>query len=229
MGDTSPIASATELVTGIWHWATRHPDWHPGQFGAEVGSYAVEAGDELLLVDPLLPADYPEPVLELIDRLAAERSVHALITIGYHVRSAEHLCERYGGRIWGPRNCASRLGNEALLTELTPDAPGPAGVSAFAIGSPVRSERPLWLPSQRALAFGDALVTTPDGELRAWVQDEVDEKRLRWYRDRFAPTLEPLLELPVEHVLVTHGDPVVEDGARALRDAVAAEPWYHRG
>jgi hypothetical protein len=72
-------------------------------------------------------------------------------------------------------------------------------------------------------------VTTPNGDLRVWLQDPVDDKRLRWYRERFAPTLDPLLELPAERILVTHGEPVLEDGAAVLREAVAAEPWHHRG
>jgi glyoxylase-like metal-dependent hydrolase (beta-lactamase superfamily II) len=217
------------LAAGLWRWTARHPEWHPGEFGAEVGSFALEAGGDLLLIDPLLPGDDDTPVLELLDELARDRAVHVLITIGYHVRSAETLCERYGGRVYGPHTCESRLQDTTLLTELEPGEPGPAGVTAFPIGRPRRTERPLWLPSHAALAFGDAVVTTPDGELRVWVQDPVDEKRRRWYRERFAPTLEPLLELPVERVLVTHGDPVLEDGAEALREAVAAEPWYHHG
>jgi hypothetical protein len=36
-------------------------------------------------------------------------------------------------------------------------------------------------------------------------------------RDR----LRPLLELPIENVLVSHGDPIVGDGRRALADALA--------
>ena len=217
-----------ETVPGIWRWTARHPDWHPGEFGAEVASFALETGDDLLLVDPLLPED-GAPVLDLLDRLAKGRAASSLITIGYHVRSAESLAERYGGRIFGPPTCAKRLKNADLLTDLTPDSPGPAGAQAFAIGKPRRSERPLWFPSHRALAFGDALVTNPAGELRIWVQDPVDHKLLRFYRERFVPTLDPLLDLPVEHVLATHGEPVVGGGAKALREAVEAEPWYHRG
>jgi glyoxylase-like metal-dependent hydrolase (beta-lactamase superfamily II) len=217
------------LATGLWRWTARHPEWHPGEFGAEVGSYALATDGDLLLIDPLLPADDERPVLDLLDGLGGDRAVNVLITIGYHVRSAEQLCERYGGRVYGPRTCESRLREPALLTELTPDAPGPAGVRAFPIGRPRRTERPLWLPSHAALAFGDAIVTTPEGDLRVWVQDPVDDKRLRWYSERFAPTLEPLLELPAERVLVTHGEPVLKDGTKTLREAVAAGPWYHRG
>jgi glyoxylase-like metal-dependent hydrolase (beta-lactamase superfamily II) len=222
------VTPPAEIAPGIWRWTARHPEWHPGEFGAEVASFALHTGDDLLLIDPQLPED-DAPVLEWLDGLANDSAVHALITIGYHVRSAEALCERYGGRIYGPHTCAKRLTNEKLLTEFTPGTPGPAGSSAFAIGKPRRTERPLWLPSHNALAFGDAIVTTPENELRVWSNTPLDAKVRRFYRERFAPTLEPLLELPVEHVLVTHGEPIVGSGARALREAAGAEPWYHHG
>jgi hypothetical protein len=222
------VTPPEEIVPGIWRWTGRHPHWHPGKFGAEVASFALRTEDDLLLLDPLLPDD-DGPVLDLLDRVAAHRAAHALVTIGYHVRSAESLATRYGGRIYGPATCAKRLQDTSLLTELTPDTPGPAGTRAFAIGKPRRSERPLWFPSHVALAFGDALVTNPGGELRMWVQDPLDDKVRRFYRQRLAPTFAPLLELPVEHVLVTHGEPILGSGATALKEAVDAEPWYHHG
>jgi hypothetical protein len=223
------VAAPAELAPGLWRWATRHPEWHPGRFGAEVACFALEAGEELLLIDPLLPEDDEAPVLGVLDRLAQDRELHVLITIGYHVRSGERLVERYDGELWGPPNCASRLRQASRLRDLQPGAPGPAGAMAFAIGRPVRGERPLWLPSHAAVAFGDAIVTTPEGELRMWAQQTLDDKRRRFYRERFAPTFAPLLELPVERVLVTHGEPVLEDGAAALREALASEPWEPRG
>jgi hypothetical protein len=42
----------------------------------------------------------------------------------------------------------------------------------------------------------------------------------RSYRERFNPTLEPLLELEVERVLVTHGAPVLEAGTAKLAAAL---------
>jgi hypothetical protein len=66
-----------------------------------------------------------------------------------------------------------------------------------------------------------------DGTLRVW-EVATTEKRRMWYRGRFVPTLEPLLELDVEHVLVTHGLPIVGGGREALRRALAAEPWDYR-
>lgn len=222
------MTPAAEIAPGIWRWTARHPEWHPGEFGAEVASFALQTDAELLLIDPQLPED-GAPVLEWLDGLANDRAVHALITIGYHVRSAKTLCERYGGGIYGPKTCAKRLKNAEMLTDFTPGTPGPASATAYAIGKPRRSERPLWFPSHNALAFGDAIVTTPENELRLWSETPIDAKVRRFYRDRFAPTLDPLLELPVEHVLVTHGEPIVGGGAEALREAVEAEPWYHHG
>jgi glyoxylase-like metal-dependent hydrolase (beta-lactamase superfamily II) len=215
-----------QVAEGLWHWTARHPEWHPGVFGAEVGSYALRAGDELLLVDPLVPDDARQAVDDLA---AGARAVHVLITIGYHARSAEALARRYGCRIQGPPRVASRLEDRSLLEVLEPGVDGPAGVRAFAIGRPVRGERPLWLPSHRAIAFGDAVVTTPDGALRVWAQERLDERRARWYRERFNPTLEPLAALEPRRVLTTHGAPVLAGGAAALRGALASEPWYSRG
>jgi glyoxylase-like metal-dependent hydrolase (beta-lactamase superfamily II) len=84
---------------------------------------------------------------------------------------------------------------------------------------------PLYVPQHRALLVGDAIVTTPDGELRVWVQHELTAQRRRWYRDRLVPSLAPLAALDVERVLVTHGEPVLADGQAALVEALSAEPW----
>ena len=89
---------------------------------------------------------------------------------------------------------------------------------------------PIHLPSHQALAFGDAFVTTLQGDLRIWHwRDRLDADRIRWYRERFNPTLQPLLALDLERILVTHGEPIVNYGSAALQAAVDAEPWYHRG
>jgi hypothetical protein len=98
-----------------------------------------------------------------------------------------------------------------------------AAVLAFPIGNPRRYETPLWFPDHRALAFGDALVGY-EGSLRVWQQGPFSKQ---WYREKFLPTLAPLLTLDVERVLATHGPPVTHGGREALRAAVAAPPWDH--
>lgn len=220
-----------EIAPGIHRWTARHPDWHPSRdaFGREVGSYALVAGDDLLLVDPLVLDD---DATAAVDALAhAARTTYIFITIGYHVRSAAALAERYGATVHGPPQAGQRLAAKATpFTVLAPDGPpGPHGVRAHAIGRPRRGETPLHFPDHDALAFGDAVVTTPEGELRMWSFDPDEPHRRAFYRDRFAPTLQPLADLEPRHVLVTHGEPFAGTGAAALRAAVAADVWFHAG
>ena len=81
-----------ELTDGLWRWTARHPEWHPGDFGAEVACFAARADDTTLLIDPLLPRD-PARVLAVIDEILGDR-LAILITIPYHVRSSEQLWRR---------------------------------------------------------------------------------------------------------------------------------------
>jgi hypothetical protein len=219
------------LSDGLWRWTARHPEWHPGEFGAEVACFAAQAGDTTLLIDPLLPEDEEAAasVLGEIDAVAGDR-VAILITIPYHVRSSEELWRRYAKQaettIHGHRACTKRLKDKSAFREIEPGAPLPGGVTAHTIGKPRRYEMPLHVPSHDALVFGDAIAET-EGRLVMWAMDKVDEKVASFYRDRFAPSVRPLLELPVENVLVTHGQPVLGGGKQALRKALDARPWYH--
>jgi hypothetical protein len=220
-----------KLTEGLWRWTARHPEWHPGEFGAEVASYAAHAGDDTtLLIDPLLPED-PSAVLAVIDETVGKR-LAILITIPYHVRSAEELRRRYEHSaettIHGHPACAKRLTDRSTFDAIDPGVPLPGGVAAHAIGKPRRFETPLHLPSHGALVFGDAVAET-GGRLVVWATDKLDAKLERFYRERFNPTLEPLLELDFDAVLATHGQPLMSGGKRALREALEAKPWYHRG
>jgi hypothetical protein len=221
-------AAPEQLADGLWRWTARHPEWHPGEFGSEVASFALRAGHETVLIDPLLP---PQPgeeaVLDLIEHQLGER-LAILITIPYHVRSSEKIRRRFRGQvettIWGHRACRRRLADGAGFHVFEPGDPLPAGASAHRIGKPRRHETPLHLPSHEALVFGDA-VAEVDGALRVWSERRVDEEVSAFYRERFNPTLAPLLELDFEKVLVTHGEPVLENGRDQLQKALRAEPW----
>ena len=207
-----------ELADGLWRWTARHGEWHPGEWGAQVASFALDAGDVTLLIDPLVPdEDFLDPLVR--------GPVAILITIPYHTRSAEPLSERYGAKIYGHPAVGKRL-RKATVEPIDGELPG--GARAFPIGKPRRYETPIHLPSHQALAFGDAVVTTPEGELRLWHLPPADPARTRWYRERFVPTLQPLRELPLQRILVTHGEPVLRDGSAALEAALQAPPWFHR-
>jgi hypothetical protein len=213
-----------EIATGIWRWTAPHPDWQPDvEWGREVASYALAVDGTLVLVDPLVPDD----VWPRLDELAARQAVvAALVTIPFHVRSSEDVLARYGAKasVWGHPTVANELRDGSSLRPIEPGAPLPGGAEAFAIDR--RQEMPLWFPSHRALAFGDAVVGV-DGALRVW-EDADSASRMAWYRTRLVPRLEPLLALDAESVLVTHGRPAVGGGRKALREALAADPWHYR-
>lgn len=213
-----------EIAPGIWCWQRRPRGLRPGEFGART-SYALTAGGETLLVDPLVTGE-DDPALGVLDGLARGR-VRILISKPYHTRSAEPLWRRYRraqARIYGHPEVATRLGDVSGFQAVTGGDVG--GVARFhPIGNPPRSEQPIEVPAHRALVFGDAVVETGRGELRVWEDPLDSERRRRWWRERYLPTLEPLAALEPEHVLVTHGQPVLGEGAAALRRALGRDPW----
>jgi hypothetical protein len=221
-----------ELAPGIHRWTAPHPEWRPRS--EEVESYALVAGTALLLVDPLLPAvddRRREPLLAELELLvAAAARVELLVTVPYHTRSAEALYDRYAPqrptRIWGHALVRRRLRPETPLEVVPLGAAGTAApiaggaAEAYTIGRPRRSEHPMYVPELRAAVFGDAVVGAQGG-VRFWYLSSTDDV---WYRTVFAPTLAPLAERPLEHVLVTHGPPVIGDGQVQLALCLASPP-----
>ena len=82
-----------ELAAGIHRWTAPHPEWRPKT--EEVQSYALVAGEALLLVDPLVPAKEDErraPLLAQLELLAAAATrVELLVTVPYQ-RAARRRC-----------------------------------------------------------------------------------------------------------------------------------------
>lgn len=217
-----------ELADGLWRWATRHPEWHPRGFGDEVACFAARDGDGgLVIIDPLLPPE-PDEVWSVLEGAARERRdcpVTVLVTIPYHVRDAAAVAQRLDAEVAGHRAVARRLPAGTRFRVVGPDDDLPHGVRVLAIGRPRRYEQPVWLPSHRALCFGDAVVEF-GGALRVWAQGRpLGPETTRFYHERFAPTFAPLLSLDPERVLVTHGAPALTGGRDALAAALAAPPW----
>jgi hypothetical protein len=187
-----------ELRPGLWYWTAIHPTWYDN----EVGSYAWDAGSTVVLLDPLSPPT-------LVDELASGKEVATVLTCDWHDRSAPELVQRLGSRIHAPAGGDGKL--EAELFE--PGAALPAEIDSYGATHP--GEVALWIGELNALVLGDALITK-DGELiipPSWLPENVTVADVQ---ERLAP----LLELPVELVLTTHGEPVREAGGEVLRKAL---------
>jgi glyoxylase-like metal-dependent hydrolase (beta-lactamase superfamily II) len=129
------------------------------------------------------------------------------------IRGAGHLAPLERPEAFGPWLFWR---DDVPQTDLEPIEPGtelPGGLLALYDGRG-RMETPLWLPEQRALVFADAL-TAPEGELRVWASPAHEERAL--------PALRALLELPFEHVIVSHGLPVHDRAA--YERALERPPW----
>jgi hypothetical protein len=192
-----------ELGRGLWRWEAPHPDWEPpkekdspADWPEVVGSVAYDAGETLVLVDPLVPQDG----WEKLDELVRGRDVRVLTTIAWHRRSRAQVVQRYGGVVSNAR---------ATL---------PGGVELIPIEG--AREQMVWIaehgalvPGDRLLGDGDPLRVCPDSWLRYLKGFTGAELRV---------ALRKLLDLPVRLILVSHGEPVLHDARAALERALAA-------
>ncbi len=166
-----------------------------------------------------------DEVWEELDGIVAG-PVDTVITIGYHVRSAEPAQSRYGGSIYGPPAVGQAAAGRLGLPAVQPGARLPVGAIAQPIGNPGRQETPIFIPDAGALVFGDAVVGTDQG-VRVWLTERLTPARQPWYDERLLPSLRPLLDLEADALLVTHGPPVVTGGRGALREALEQPPFVH--
>jgi glyoxylase-like metal-dependent hydrolase (beta-lactamase superfamily II) len=201
-----------EIGRGLWRWTTYHEEWK-----ADVDSVYVETGDGVCLIDPLVPAEPRdrERFWSALDRdvRRAAAPMHVLVTVFWHTRSAREIVERYGARVWATSRARAAVARRAgdVTDPFHPGDALPGKIEALASGR--STEVVYWLPEHRALVAGDVILGDTAGELRfcpeSWLPERTGHRELR-------SALQPVLDLPVERVLVSHGEPVLRDGRRAL-------------
>jgi hypothetical protein len=130
-----------------------------------------------------------------------------------HVRDVDLFVDRYGARAFGPFLFWRHNIPTTELEGIEPGTELPGGLKALYDGRG-RNETPLWAPEQRALVFADAL-TEREGLLRVWGTP--------WHEERVLPALRTLLDLPFEHVVISHGEPVHDRAA--FERALELPPW----
>ena len=189
-----------EVAPGIWHWEARHPDWteDAGGWGPEVSAYAIDDGERLLIFDPIAPP-------RLVDELADGREPVIVLTCPWHRRDSAALVERLGAPIYAPPPDSGDPDPVAGEVFAAGDRL-PIGVEAFAGMEP--NDLVLWVESRGALVTGDTLIDRGSGlEFpHDWASGGAIAKR-GVAPDEILSSLRPLLDLPVQHVLPTHGAP----------------------
>jgi glyoxylase-like metal-dependent hydrolase (beta-lactamase superfamily II) len=203
-----------QIAPHLWHWTAPHPEWTPKARGKNdqgwdetVSSYALIADDAFVLVDPQLPTDEGDAtrIWEALDRDVEGHGPPAIaITIHWHARSAQEIAERYpGSTIWAPPDTPK--GKIPSTHSYAAGEKLPAGIEAHDLGKV--HEFTLYLPSHRALVFGDVILDGVRICPESWLGKGVT-------RQDAANALRPLLDTDPELLLLTHGGPVT-NGARA--------------
>lgn len=199
----------SEICSGLWRWSAPHPEWQPGavpnssaDWPREVGCSLYETPTAAIFFDPLVPTQSTDSFWRWADQRSHGRDVTVLTTIAFHCRSRDDFVRRYG---------ASTSRAKRSL---------PQGIQSLPLKA--AGETIFWLAEPRALVVGDRLIGDGRGGLtlcpEPWLRylpSHLTSKALR-------ELLLPLLELPVERVLVSHGDPVLVDAHRALARALKA-------
>lgn len=198
-----------DVAPGLWIWRLSYPGWHERAGWPEVvTSTCVESRGEVAVLDPLAP---PE-ASETWERLDARPPTLAVVLKPDHVRDVDLFVRRYGCRAFGPWLFERQNIPETELEPIEPGSELPGELRALYDGRG-RNETPLWLPEQRTVVFADGM-TGAGGELRIWETPHLERAR---------PALRELLELPFEHVIVSHGEPVHDRAA--FERALELEPW----
>jgi hypothetical protein len=126
-----------------------------------------------------------------------------LLTVHWHERSVATVLDRYHAELWRPEDKG----------EL------PKGVQAETVKGSDWVEALFFLEPHRALVAGDLLIGRDGGvevPVEWFPKDERD-----WAESELKPDLRTRLEgWPIELVLVSHGEPVLKDGAAAVERAL---------
>jgi hypothetical protein len=193
-----------EIAPGLRRWTARHEEW-----AEDVGSLALDSDDGLVLIDPIDPPR------------SLGKPEHVLLTVFWHFRSTPNLRAK---RVWASSRTVKALANRgvSVTDPIAQNVILPGGIQQFETAR--RGELVYWLPDQKAIAVGDVV-------LGAGAKPRATEDPLRLCPERWLgaathadlrSSLEPLLELPVQRVLVSHGAPVLRAGKRALEHVLGA-------
>jgi glyoxylase-like metal-dependent hydrolase (beta-lactamase superfamily II) len=179
-----------------------HDEWNE-----QVGAVALGTDDGLVLIDPIDPPR------------GLRRPEHVLLTVFWHARGAGDLGAKH---VWASSRSVRRLRNRDVAVTDAFDGGDTLPGGVYALETARDGEVVFWLPRHRTVVVGDVL-------LGAGAKPRATSEALRLCPERWLgkashadlrESLRPLLDLPVQRVLVSHGEPVLQAGRRALAEVL---------
>jgi hypothetical protein len=193
-----------EILPGLWHWTT----FHEG-IDARVSSYYVESAGAL--IDPRVPD-------EGLDAFAGRaRPQQLVLTTGLHARHADQLADAFGCVVRASREALERLAGSLDAEPYTGGDEIAPGITAIQIGSICPDEYALHIAvAEGAIVFADGLIHY--GEALGFFPDTLMGDGAATVKAGLKDAFRGLLTRDFDHLLFTHGEPLIGGGKAALRD-----------
>ena len=198
-----------EIAPGLWHWTARHEHIH-----IDVSSYYLER--ERVAIDALLPAEG----LKWFELHGPPE--HVVLSNRHHDRHAWRLHEAFGSTVHCVRNGVYELEGRGPVEPFDFGDELPGGMFVYEVDAICPDETALHVPAHGALVCADGVIRMGEGGRLGFVPDflmDDPEQTKEGLREAYGR----LLELDFDLLLLAHGDPVVSDGKRALREFISAE------
>ncbi len=192
-----------EILPGIFHWTQAHP-----KIKIEVSSYYL--APERVLIDPLIPS-------EGLDWFADQPPENILLSIRHHYRHCAEFAEIYGCEVWCVEQGMHEFTHGETVRAFEFGDALPGDVQAVEIGSICPDEGALYIEREGGcVVLADGCVRMKDGPLQfvpdSLLGDDADE-----VKDGLRAAYRRLIDdYAFEHVLLSHGGPIIGEGRTQL-------------
>jgi hypothetical protein len=198
-----------EILPGIYHWTQTHP-----KIKIAVSSYYLQP--ERVLIDPLIPD-------EGLDWFAGHPPENIYLTIRHHYRHCAEFVQEYGCTVWCVEQGMHEFTHGESVRPFQFGATLPGQVEAIEIGSICPDEGALYIRREGGcVVLADGCVRMPDGPLQ-FVPDSLLGDDPAAVKDGLITAYSRLLETcDFDHVLLSHGGPIIGDGRKQLAAFISA-------
>jgi glyoxylase-like metal-dependent hydrolase (beta-lactamase superfamily II) len=196
-----------ETILGdVFTWS-----WFSEPHGYNFNSLLIRDPAGNFCIDPVEPSD---DVLSELVRIGVSR---ILITNRNHVRAANKVRERTGARAYiHPADAAYAKGQGGVLDGELHEGEKIGALEVIGVSGKSPGEVALLWPERKALIVGDAVIGNPPGQLSLLREGVMDDPA------RMRRSVQQLLELEFDTILVGDGVSVIGDAKQRLRELVAS-------
>jgi hypothetical protein len=192
------LRQPNHIASGIVHWVATHPNT-----GSDAHSYALL--DSGILLDPILPEDGG------IEALAEFEPQQIVLTGRHHTRDSKSIADHFGIKVRVSQPGAEDASRKVEVVPFQWGETLAKGVTAFEIGAICPDESAIYSQgSSTALACADGLIRR--GNELGFMPDSLLGDEPEAVKRDLRHVYREMLDLDFDHLLLAHGDPIVDHG-----------------